>query len=642
MDFFDNQDDNSKTNEVLLDQVMAQHKKREDKHNIKKGYLLSRKVGPVSNPYAKDEGTIKNDNPSPPRQLSEPLFVVGNKKYSNKPNTRKESTEVVKKIIVVLAVLVIILTAILVTIFFMDVHTIDFVCGNMGGITIYDKNRTELDSLSLRLNQSASFKIELKQNYTDSEIQVLYNNVEIKPDKDGFYTVKYTGEGGEIRIMGVMENQYTVTTKGYGDLKIYTQDTNGAFSKDITDVGITKAVNEKIQFKVYDTKKSQYVKAPYASVYLDDKLLTATNDIFEATFTKNCKLNVYNFSPFEYFTFSPVYDPNNANSIIGYNLINVTQLGLQSPVLALPTVYNGLPVTYTLNGNDYYPEIKELIVNANMITNYEMFDMFSDLEKIVVIEHQDSGLYSQDGLLYNRVVTPSTVAGVDDVVKVQLIKCPSGYGKDLAEGARILAINPDEICEGTFYKINYLKTISMGDKVVRIEPLAFFKDGVGQKYSFVFNNNTHFKVENNVIYSASGDIIVAAQFAEGEFVVPNGAVLEDCALRYSSITKLVFEGEATIPLQSFTGMRQLTEIVMPKNLVYLGVLEFFDCKNLKILNLENVEIMPEINPNALLFLEKLEKIVVPYDMYDEYLTEYASAPFIDLIIQGENDDAIVV
>ena len=75
----------------------------------------------------------------------------------------------------------------------------------------------------------------------------------------------------------------------------------------------------------------------------------------------------------------------------------------------------------------------------------------------------------------------------------------------------------------------------MGDKVVRIEPLAFFKDGVGQKYSFVFNNNTHFKVENNVIYSASGDIIVAAQFAEGEFVVQNGAVLEDCAFRNSAI-----------------------------------------------------------------------------------------------------------
>lgn len=636
MDFFDNQDDNSKTNEVLLDQVMAQHKKREDKHNIKKGYLLSRKVGPVSNPYAKDEGTIKNDIPSPPRQLSEPLFVVGNKKYSNKPNTRKESTEVVKKIIVVLAVLVIILTAILVTVFFMDVHTIDFVCGNMGGITIYDKNRTELDSLSLRLNQSASFKIELKQNYTDSEIQVLYNNVEIKPDKDGFYTVKYTGEGGEIRIMGVMENQYTVTTKRYGDLKIYTQDTNGAFSKDITDVGITKAVNEKIQFKVYDTKKSQYVKAPYVSVYLDDKLLTATNDIFEATFTKNCKLNVYNFSPFEFFNFSPVYDSNNANSIISYNLIKVTELGLQSSILALPTVYNGLPVTYTLNGNDYYPEIEELIVQANMITDCEIFDLFSDLQKITIVEHEDSGMFSQDGLLYNRVEGPG------DSVKIQLLKCPSGYGKNLAAGERVLTINPDEICEGAFYNMHYLKTISMGSKVSSIQPIAFFKDGVGEKYSFVFNNNEYFKAENDIIYSASGIKIVAAQFAEGEFVVQNGAVLEDCALRYSGITKLVFEGEATIPLQSFASMDNLTEVVMPSNLAIIGVLDFFDCEKLTTINLEKATTdVVDISLNAFIFLSELEEIIVPYDLYEDYMDQYEGAPFVYRFVRGEETEDVL-
>ena len=67
MDFFNNQNDNSKTNEDLLDQVMAQHKKREEKHNIKKGYLLSKNVGPVSNPYEKEKvnnATLKNATPS--------------------------------------------------------------------------------------------------------------------------------------------------------------------------------------------------------------------------------------------------------------------------------------------------------------------------------------------------------------------------------------------------------------------------------------------------------------------------------------------------------------------------------------------------------------------------------------------------
>lgn len=634
MDFFNNQNDNSKTNEDLLDQVMAQHKKREEKHNIKKGYLLSKNVGPVSNPYEKEKvnnATLKNATPSQFAQ-NEPMYVVGGKKFSNRPKVESSAKGKMVRLAIIFAVLAVLITAAALAVFFLDVHKIKFVCGNMEGITIYNEKREELEELSLRLNESTKFKVVLDSKYSNSDIEVMYNNVEIKPDIDGYYTIKYTGESDEIRIIGVMENQYTITTRAYDGLKFYTKDSNGAWSKDITNQDIKSVYNDKIQFKVYDTIKQQYILPPYSCVYMDDMLITAVEDVYEVVYTKDCKISAYNSSPFDCFNISAVYDSNNPNSITGYNLTGVSVKGQELPVLALPTVYNGLPVTYKFSYHNYYPQIKELIIDARYIKNYTMFEQFNDLEKITVKESEDSGLYSQDGILYNKE---------NGTNKVQLIKCPSGYGKELSEGERILSINPDEICTGAFARLNYIKTISMGNKVAKINPLAFRSEGYqSESYSFVFVDNTSFKVENNIIYSYDGTTIISAQFATGEFHVPNGMVVAPNAFTYSSITKLVFDGNATIMNQGVAMILSLTEIVYPKNTESIAINEMLGNAKVKIIDLDNTVGVVAIEELAFIEWTGVEQIIVPHDLYDDYLVEYANATFVDLFVQGEDDNVI--
>lgn len=632
MDFFNNQDDNTKLNEALLDQVMEEHKRREEKQNIKKGYLLSKSVSPVNKPHETNNGSVlKNENTSQIRQTSEPLFVVGGKKYSNNPKTLRDSKPKIKRLVLAFIVGAIVVASIFIAAFLMDTHKITFVCGNIEGVIIYDDNNKAVNELTTRMYEEVKFKIELKANYSQSDIQVFYSNVERQKDADGFYKIKYVGESDEIRIMGVMQNKHAITLKAYNSLKIYTKDDTGAWSKDISNTSVSDFLDAKLRFKVYDTQKKEYAQTTYVSVYADNQLITPNDGVYEVTYTKNINISAYVGSPFECFKITDMFDPANQNSIIGYRITGLTSLGEQTPVLCLPTVRNGLPVTYSFVANGPDITVQELVVNAGAIKDYSMFNWFDDLQKITVIPNPDSSLYSENGILYNKVVTPPAVEGESETTTIELVRCPNGYGKWLNEGERIVTANPDVICENAFYKLNYIKTINLGANVKTIKPLAFKGGNASETYAFnIVEENPNFKVVDNVIYSKDGSVIISAQQKTGEFHVENGKKVSANAFTYGSITKLVFDGEAEIEYQGIAAMGLLQEIVLPSNLTVLSALDLFGNFSLKTINLSNISTVITINEWATVGCDALETIIVPDDLFETYKTTYSETNLADL------------
>mgnify|MGYP001864242110 CR=1 FL=1 len=138
MDFFNNEQDNSKRNEQLLDIIMEEHKRREKKHNINKGYLLNKRTGKVSNPFERDpkleEDNSKNDDrdfkhaPVNSGATGEPAFVVkGGTYHSNKKKLSKKS---IITIISFSVALVLIAAVVFFFFFFLSEHKINIVCGN--------------------------------------------------------------------------------------------------------------------------------------------------------------------------------------------------------------------------------------------------------------------------------------------------------------------------------------------------------------------------------------------------------------------------------------------------------------------------------------------------------------------------------
>ena len=326
-----------------------------------------------------------------------------------------------------------------------------------------------------------------------------------------------------------------------------------------------------------------------------------------------------------------ILDPSNQNSIIGYKITGITELGEQTPVLSLPSIKNGLPVTYSFVANGPDITVQELIIDAGSIKDYSMFNWFDDLQKITVIPNQDSTLYSENGILYNKVVTPPSVDGESETTTIELVRCPNGYGKSLNEGERVISINPDVICENAFYKLNYIKTINIGANVKVIEPLAFKGGNASETYAFnVDEENQNFKVVDNVIYSKDESVIVSAQQKTGEFHVENGKKVAANAFSYGGITKLVFDGEAEIEYQGLAVMGLLQEIVLPSNMTELSALDLFGNFSLKTINLQNITSVVTINEWATLGCDELESIVVPDDLLEQYKTTYAETSLLNL------------
>lgn len=638
MDFFNNEQDNSKRNEELLDIIMEEQKRREKKHNIKTGYLLNKRTGKVSNPFERDpkleEDNSKNDDrdfkhaPVNSGATGEPAFVVkGGTYHSNKKKLSKKS---IITIISFAVALVLIAAVVFCCVYFLSEHKINIVCGNRQGITLVDSKNKEINEISLRLNEEISFKIVINENYSNSNVEVWYNNKKLEPNKDGYYTIKCFGDPADLRIMGVVENDYSITFDNGNGYNYYANAESGVVDL-LNGQTKTNFFGNTLSFKVLD-KNSNIVKQPYIAVYSNNTLLTPNEfGVFEVKFDNDQNITLKDHSPYEYFKI----EEETVEDTTTYTITGLTEMGLKSKVLVLPSEYNDEELEYNFVGLNYYPNVEEIILPYGSLLNPINYNYFNDLQKITISENStvNDGYYTENGLLYLTTEVVSYAEGERQTQTLtQLVKCPDGYGKTLNEGERIVSVNPDEICSYAFNKLNYIKTIEIGSNTFSIQPLALKSTNSSNTYTINFNNNTHFKVVNNIIYSYDESEIVAAPFYSGELTIPSGKTILENAFAFSGVTSLKFESTATLSSGALSLMEELKTIVMPSNVSELTTNMLFGNISLETIDLRNVSGVITISNNTIENWLIVKNIVVADEQLENYLTTYADAPFVNMFI----------
>ena len=636
MDFFNNHDDNSKRNEMLLDAIMEEQKNREEKYNIKKGYLLKKRKTPVSNPFEKDVEDDDRDfkhNSVNTLNNGKPVFVVNGKGTFR---GSKNSISNKNKLIIALSTMALILVAAIAfcCVFFFSKHNIKIVCGNIEGITITNTKNDEINKIQLRMYESFSFKITVNENYSNSIIEVWYNNVELEPNEKGFYTIKFNGENAELRITGVVENDYDVVFENVNGLTFQKLKEDNTFENITTTQ--TNYYGTNLKFRVVDNVTNEVLKEPYIAIYNNNKLMKANeNGIFEVFFDKNQTISGGYHSPYEYFNILNISENETPNYVVS----GLTELGLQSKVLKFPSKYNNYNLTYDFFSNNYYNQTQEIIMNSDCVFDQTVFDYFVNLENINVLNSGEIGYYSLNGLLYEKVSVVSYAIGLtEEHVIEKLIKVPSGYGRNLEEGARILNINPDEICTNAINRLNYIKTIYIGSKTSSIQPLALKGAYNQNNYTINIENSEYFVVENNVIYTKDKTEIVAAPAYSGEFSVPNNVKIRDNAFSFSNVTKLSFEENATLSNYALNMMENVKTIVLPTNTANIYDIMFFGNINLEVIDLRNVVGTITISPTATDNWSKLKYIVVPDAQLENYKNANAETIFANLFISASEFD----
>lgn len=219
-------DNNNKNNEEILDSIMRDQQTREQKYDIKTGYLLKSND---KKPEAFKQAEIQNDDdketnlfihaPVQSADRGEPMFIINDKKSSRfkgstsggksmarvkKPVSKKTVGFILLGVILFLCAL----AGTVVAIIFNEPHKVNISCGYFEGINILDSGKKEVTEIKLKRNQSFLFKIELVKGYEkDSNITVTFNNDIIKPDKDGYYLIKCVGDELNLHISGVRKNR---------------------------------------------------------------------------------------------------------------------------------------------------------------------------------------------------------------------------------------------------------------------------------------------------------------------------------------------------------------------------------------------------------------------------------------------------
>ncbi|MBQ2863909.1 MAG: leucine-rich repeat protein [Clostridia bacterium] len=651
MDFFNNQGDNSKQNEDLLDAIMEQQKKREKKHNVKKGYLLNKSVGTVSNPFDEDK-KLEDDEPlgderefkHKPVDSNEPVFVVGNRYSSKKQLSSKAKLAIVLSVVLGL----VLIAATFCMVFFLTKHKIEIVCSSREGVVLLDERGKEIETISLRMYESTKFKVEVKVNYSQSEVEVWYNNKLLTgtsaQDKYGYYTIKYTGETNELRITGVVENDYDVKFDSNSNFDYRVLKTDGA-TEIVDGKTLTNFYGNKITFTLYDSVNGLVLPQHLACVY-DNGVLLNPNEHgeYELNYNQNHNVTSYFHSPFEWFIINTTYKEGNINEVDKHEVVGLSDLGKNQSIIKLPQKQNDEQLTYNFVVNSYYRNVSEVIISNALTFTPSLFDHFTDLQTITVSDPSSAynTYYSDNGLLYYKEAQ-ATISGLARSITVtnNLVKIPMGYGKKLAAGSRVLTVNPDVIATGAIYRLNYITTLYLGPNVSVIQPLAL--SGVSSELSLSvrLQNNTsdNFTIENNIVYNKAKTLIVNAQLASGEVTIASGVAVSENAFSCSNVTAVTFAGTSTaIGASAFAIMPKLETIVVSSNIGELAQNILFGCNSLKTIDLRNVTGVISINDNAVIDWSNIKLVVVDENL-EAYRTQNATKPYANCFVSVSEFDA---
>ena len=216
--------------------------------------------------------------------------------------------------------------------------------------------------------------------------------------------------------------------------------------------------------------------------------------------------------------------------------------------------------SYAFGNNEGLESIT--ILSSKVKLDYQIFDC-SNLKEIII--NEDNPNYcSVNGILYNKE-------------KTELIKCPK-------KNSDICILDTTQVIgKYAFSGCSELSNIIIPSSVINISFFAF--RGTNVSTITVETNNKFYTSIDGVLYNKDKTILI--QYPIGNtntsFEIPNKVnKIEKSAFVYSQYLKKVTISSNVSSLDySFNGSKELTDIIIPKNVTNIGYFTFANCPKLE-------------------------------------------------------------
>lgn len=644
--FFNNKNNKVNENEELLDEIMEQQKKRDDKI-APKGYLLKDDKKEVS---VFKQADVQNDDDNvtnifvaenyQPQDRGEPMFIIDDNKTSKKfkgkgttssnatyrnVNSKKKLSKHKKLGIFILScfLFVIAFVGIAAAIIFTENHYVKITCGYLDGVTLTNANDEVIENINLKLNKSFRFHILVNDGYkNDSVVTVTFNDLEVKPDVFGFYTIKNTNNVLNLHIGGIRPDKLTLNLED-----------NGYFIRDRDNQVVSLEnkefkTNDILTFRVVNNDGDN-IETNTFSVYYNNTLQTAGSDRFyNVKLNKTGKIQILPHSAYEFFDFSSTL----IEGKIVYNIIGLTSLGETQEKIYFPDKYNGAKVYIKVDEKLNYPAIKCVgIPKSADYVEPQNFNAFIYLESFEVFNCYESGvLTTENGMLvsnlYENALGSKKLTKKIYVIPQSLNLKKLEFIKNEQSGGRKQIYSFNKNC---FYNLNNVKEVTITADDVIFADAGF--NGLQNKNAIKFNitSKSYKTTEDGKTILKADDggnytILFGVPYYDSKYVIPEGVTkIGENAFAYTKITEFDFSKVTSLSLSknAFAKLLEVTSIKLPSFVTSILDNCFLECVKLETVDLTELSAAISVSTSAFEGCYNLDiKILVKSELLDAFKT----------------------
>ena len=644
--YFNNQNNKSKQNEELLDEIMVQQKKRDEK-NINKGYLLKNNKKEVS-VFKQAEVQVDDDKVTnifvaenyQTTNRGEPMFVIDKKNaskkfkgttankttnnYYNNTKTSKKAFNYKKLGIFVLSVLLFLLAfaTVAVAIIFTEKHDVKITCGYFDGITIKNEKNEDVNEIKLKLNESFKFKVVVNEGYEiNSQVLVTFNEIKLTIDKNGFYTIKNTNNVLNLHIGGIRPNEFGIKLENNN---YYLRD------RDNNVLNIDNkifATNDILNFRVVNSVGDNFETNTFC-VYYNDVLQTIGKDRFYSIkLNKSGTIKVLPHSPYEFFNIIETKKDDK----ITYSITALTELGASQEKIYFPDKFLDAELEINVDEKLNYPNVKVVgVPNSATYINQKNFNAFINLEKFEVFSCYKLGTLGvlKNGALVVKLLEKNLGVSKETIFVYAIPQSMPQTKLEFSKTGGETTLTCFNFTKNCFYNLNTIKEVIINsDEVVlpnnglsdlENKNQIVFKI-TSKNYKSLKDGKTILKADKNNNFT----ILYSVPFWVGEYIVPKGVTKIDvCAFANTKITEFDFSETTSLELNNnaFEKLKELTKIKLPSFINKIPDNCFNDCVKLESVDLTALTTSISISTSAFEGCANGLKIAVKTDLLEDFKT----------------------
>lgn len=644
--YFNNQNNKSKQNEELLDEIMVQQKKRDEK-NINKGYLLKNNKKEVSvfkqTEVQADDDKVTNIFVAENYQTTnrgEPMFVIDKKNaskkfkgttankttnnYYNNTKTSKKAFNYKKLGIFVLSVLLFLLAfaTVAVAIIFTEKHDVKITCGYFDGITIKNEKNEDVNEIKLKLNESFKFKVVVNEGYEiNSQVLVTFNEIKLTIDKNGFYTIKNTNNVLNLHIGGIRPNEFGIKLENNN---YYLRD------RDNNVLNIDNkifATNDILNFRVVNSVGDNFETNTFC-VYYNDVLQTAGKDRFYSIkLNKSGTIKVLPHSPYEFFNIIETKKDDK----ITYSITALTELGASQEKIYFPDKFLDAELAINVDDKLNYPNVKVVgVPNSATYINQKNFNAFINLEKFEVFSCYKLGTLGvlKNGALAVKLLEKNLGVSKETIFVYAIPQSMPQTKLEFSKTGGETTLTCFNFTKNCFYNLNTIKEVIINsDEVVlpnnglsdlENKNQIVFKI-TSKNYKSLEDGKTILKADKNNNFT----ILYSVPFWVGKYIVPKGVTkIDACAFANTKITEFDFSETTSLELanNAFEKLKELTKIKLPSFINKIPDNCFNDCVKLESVDLTALTTSISISTSAFEGCANGLKIAVKTDLLEDFKT----------------------